>query len=364
MPSSQCFIKKLSRQHSDTNKNLKPIVDGLKQAGLNVNILKFPNQEDEYVFLKKDFQHKSVICIDKNRVDLYYHKKAEQLLAIKSISIKYSKEDTGFLHRSFKEIKNEYEVLQALKQTPYVVQLYGYCIFKDHALFCMEALDDSLKNYILKRKDSGYVAVEEANIAKISVSIVNALNFLEEKKILHRDIKPANILLNYTKQLEIMLVKLTDFGEAKALQDSIVESMTFTGTFFYMAPERFTDKTYDTSNDIWSFGAVLAECAKGSYPFGDISTFGKFNNEFVFAREMILNKNTDELIEECFGSKYHTSLKDFTRSCLLTRDKRPKHATELMAMEFYMLYSSPQNDSNSSYSQTTRTPPPSHDQVS
>lgn len=54
-------------------------------------------------------------------------------------------------------------------------------------------------------------------------------------------------------------VKLIDFGLSKS--GSIEEIMKSTsGTPYYMAPEIFKDKLYDSSVDIWSTGVVLYTC--------------------------------------------------------------------------------------------------------
>jgi serine/threonine protein kinase len=59
---------------------------------------------------------------------------------------------------------------------------------------------------------------------------------LFDKKIIHRDIKPANILISSEKEGEL-LVKLTDFGMGRILEDiRSKQVMTKVGTPAYAAP--------------------------------------------------------------------------------------------------------------------------------
>ena len=84
--------------------------------------------------------------------------------------------------------------------------------------------------------------------------------------IVHQDIKPANILLDDTLHYAI-----TDFGISS--QKGGVHGYYYgenSGTFAYMAPERFQDETEPVpQSDIWAFGATLYELLTGNVPFGE-----------------------------------------------------------------------------------------------
>jgi mitogen-activated protein kinase kinase 1 len=62
-------------------------------------------------------------------------------------------------------------------------------------------------------------------------------------------------------------VKLTDFGIAREMENSMQMAKTFVGTFKYMSPERMQSRPYNYKSDIWSLGIVLIECATGFYPY-------------------------------------------------------------------------------------------------
>lgn len=61
-------------------------------------------------------------------------------------------------------------------------------------------------------------------------------------------------------------VKLCDFGVSGELNNSL--NQTFIGTRAYMAPERMTGDSHDTSGDVWSLGVTLVELGTGIFPYG------------------------------------------------------------------------------------------------
>ena len=72
--------------------------------------------------------------------------------------------------------------------------------------------------------------LDEQTVRIYALQILKGLEYLHcVKRIIHRDIKPANILIAGNGQ-----IKLSDFGEAKFIEES---TGTIKGTIAYMAPE-------------------------------------------------------------------------------------------------------------------------------
>jgi serine/threonine-protein kinase len=82
--------------------------------------------------------------------------------------------------------------------------------------------------------------------------------------IVHRDISPQNLLVSYAG-----IVKLTDFGVAKATQRMAQPSMVgqVKGKFAYMAPEQVRGAPLDRRTDIFAMGIVLYRITTGKHPF-------------------------------------------------------------------------------------------------
>jgi serine/threonine protein kinase/Flp pilus assembly protein TadD len=105
------------------------------------------------------------------------------------------------------------------------------------------------------------------------VSVCQAVQHAHQKGIIHRDIKPSNVLV--TLHDGNALVKVIDFGIAKALGQQLTDKTLFTGfaqligTPLYMAPEQaaLSNADVDTRSDIYSLGVLLYQLLTGATPF-------------------------------------------------------------------------------------------------
>jgi serine/threonine protein kinase/tetratricopeptide (TPR) repeat protein len=108
---------------------------------------------------------------------------------------------------------------------------------------------------------------------ELFVSVCKAVQHAHQKGIIHRDIKPTNLLV--TLRDGTPLVKVIDFGIAKALGPQLTDKTLFTnfahlvGTPLYMSPEQaaLSSQDVDTRSDIYSLGVLLYELLTGTTPF-------------------------------------------------------------------------------------------------
>ncbi len=96
-----------------------------------------------------------------------------------------------------------------------------------------------------------------------------------EHGVIHRDIKPSNVFLASPKDGGMPVIKVLDFGIARAdaLEGATPGKLTRVddslGTPLYMAPEQMLDPaSVGPAADVWSMGAVLYELVTGCVPFG------------------------------------------------------------------------------------------------
>jgi len=146
--------------------------------------------------------------------------------------------------------------------------------------------------------------VGEKVAGRLAEGVLQGLAYLHSIRTIHRDIKPSNILLSGEG-----IVKLCDFGVSGELVDSWAG--TFTGTSFYMAPERISGKEYTIRSDVWSTGITLLELVQKRFPFpSDVPPI-----------ELIMHitnseppKLEDEPEKDCFWSE---EMKDFIKQALI-----------------------------------------------
>jgi serine/threonine protein kinase/tetratricopeptide (TPR) repeat protein len=108
---------------------------------------------------------------------------------------------------------------------------------------------------------------------ELFVSVCQAVQHAHQKAIIHRDLKPSNVLV--AQQDGAPVVKIIDFGIAKALGQPLTDKTLYTGfaqmigTPAYMSPEQVAPGglDVDTRSDIYSLGVLLYELLTGTTPF-------------------------------------------------------------------------------------------------
>ncbi|CAJ1064104.1 serine/threonine-protein kinase 36 isoform X2 [Xyrichtys novacula] len=169
---------------------------------------------------------------------------------------------TGRSEKELRSLKREIEIMRNL-QHPNIVQMYDSFETETEVVVVTEYAEGQLFQIL---EDDGHLP--ESQVREIACQLVLALHYLHSHRILHRDMKPQNILLGKSG-----VVKLCDFGFARAMSVSTLVLTSIKGTPLYMSPELVEEKPYDHTADLWSLGCILYELHTGAPPFHANSIF-------------------------------------------------------------------------------------------
>ena len=139
------------------------------------------------------------------------------------------------------------------------VTIYDVVEQDDRAWIVMELLDARSLKEVLTAEGP----LPPAQVARIGLAVLDALDAAHRRGVVHRDVKPENILL-----CDDGRVVLTDFGIAALDGETTgTSASTVLGTAAYMAPERLRGEALTPAVDLWSLGATLYAAVDGVSPF-------------------------------------------------------------------------------------------------
>ena len=226
--------------------------------------------------------------------------KLDRLTAIKTIrfSDDFDEDQAAKIREQF---YREAEVVAKLSH-PNIVTIYDVGEDLDLSYLAMEYLEgESLENYA---NIDTLMPIRRS--IDVTMQVCDALEYAHNHGIVHRDIKPANIMI-----LKNQLVKVTDFGIARATATSKTRTGVIKGTPYYMSPEQISGMKVDGRSDIFSLGIVFYQLLTGELPFGgenlaaimyQITTVEpepatKYNPKIYKAALAILNRALEKSVE-------------------------------------------------------------------
>ncbi|KAG8390730.1 hypothetical protein BUALT_Bualt01G0113800 [Buddleja alternifolia] len=173
-----------------------------------------------------------------------------QTVAMKFIP-KHGKSEKDILN-----LRQEIEILRKLKHENIIAMLDS---FENPQEFCVVTEFAQGELFEILEDDK---CLPEEQVQAIAKQLVRALHYLHSNRIIHRDMKPQNILIGAGS-----VVKLCDFGFARAMSANTVVLRSIKGTPLYMAPELVREQPYNHTADLWSLGVILYELFVGQPPF-------------------------------------------------------------------------------------------------
>ncbi|KAL5110750.1 Serine/threonine-protein kinase 36 [Taenia crassiceps] len=173
----------------------------------------------------------------------------------RTVALKFiSKSDKS--DRAFQNLKKEIEIMKSLNH-PNIIGIVDAFETPKEMVAVTEYAEGDLFQILEDDR-----CLPENVIQSIAAQLVSALYYLHANRILHRDMKPQNILLGHGG-----VVKLCDFGFARAMSFNTLVLTSIKGTPLYMAPEIVEERPYDHTADLWALGCILYELAVGTPPF-------------------------------------------------------------------------------------------------
>jgi serine/threonine protein kinase len=165
---------------------------------------------------------------------------------------------------------------------------------------------------------------------RIATSITNGVVFLHSRGVIHRDLKPTNILLVDTRDSEVVLPKLCDFGlshvrrkreSTKASDGDATMQSSHAGTLSFTAPEFISGKSGDPRDpetgyllekgDVYSFGITLWAMWTGTMPYEDTSL--GLANQYQLGIAVVRGVRPTAIRDD--NSAFATGLQSLMRDC-------------------------------------------------
>jgi serine/threonine-protein kinase len=176
----------------------------------------------------------------------------------RSVAIKIMRPDTA--HEEIFAVRFRDEAVHsAALNHPNIATVFDYGEDDGLAFLVMELVAGQPLSTLINERG----ALPPTEVRSILGQAALALGVAHEARVIHRDVKPANIMVR-----EDGLVKLTDFGIARALDASgHTQHGEMLGTPNYISPEQAMGQPATGSSDLYALGVVGHEMLTGTRPF-------------------------------------------------------------------------------------------------
>jgi serine/threonine-protein kinase len=173
-------------------------------------------------------------------------------VAIKVLHAQYAS-DPGFVARFRQEAQ-----AAANLSSPNIVNIFDWGRDDETYYIVMEYVHGTdLKTLV---QENG--PIDPLKAAEYGSQVCAALTAAHGYDIVHRDIKPQNIVLTPDGVIKVM-----DFGIARAGNSTLTQTGSVLGTAHYVSPEQAQGRNLGPQSDLYSLGVVLYELTTGDVPF-------------------------------------------------------------------------------------------------
>ncbi|CAD8048803.1 unnamed protein product [Paramecium primaurelia] len=212
-----------------------------------------------------------------------------------------------------KLILNELKICQYLSQLNQesIIKLREFYQEKDKIILIFDFCEGGTLNFYMAQNN---FCPSFVDIRKMMKKLLIAIKFLHKQNLMHRDIKMDNImLLDYNNPNSIQII---DFGFSTFIdnQPYIIERC---GTPGYIAPELYSENSYDELIDIYSLGQIFFTLLTGRKFTFDSHSLKTFTQLHQKQCNIIRESTKNEIIVDLFQKMTNTSDKRYNaQQCL------------------------------------------------
>ena len=176
----------------------------------------------------------------------------------RDVAVKVMRPDPGHEDVFARRFRDEALHAAALLHTN-IATIFDYGEDDGVAFLVMELVEGRPLSQVIRE----HGALPADQVRSVMGQCALALGVAHEAKVVHRDVKPGNILVR-----DDGLVKLTDFGIARALDASgHTRAGDLLGTPSYISPEQALGRPATGASDLYALGVVGHEMLRGAKPF-------------------------------------------------------------------------------------------------
>ncbi|KAG0033672.1 serine/threonine-protein kinase HAL4/sat4 [Podila clonocystis] len=238
----------------------------------------------------------------------------ESILAVKEFKLNHGELQKSYMRR----LTSEFCIASSLKHTNVIQTMDLLQVHHDSYSEVMEyCAGGDLHSLIASANTLGET---ESNC--FFAQLINGVSFLHSMGVVHRDLKPENLLLTADGCL-----KIADFGNSEVFrmpwEKKVRSSASIRGSGPFIAPEEFTEKTFDARKvDMWSCGIIYMCMRLGRYNWFEASEGDPIWDSFLHKLEHI--KEQDE--KEAPTNPHLTAIEQATRAILAW----PQHVAQVI----------------------------------
>ena len=173
----------------------------------------------------------------------------------------------------FERFQREAEIGQMLDH-PGVMKVLAYNT-RGQIYMVLEWVEGRLLRHIIHEQKK----LPPERAIKLTVEILDALDYIHRNGVVHRDLKPENVMVSDDDH-----IKLIDFGiagKAGARRLTFAKLSQVMGSPDYISPEQVKGKRGDARTDLYAMGVILYEMLTGETPFSGPNPFAIMNDRVL-----------------------------------------------------------------------------------